>query len=394
MTVPRSKLINAQQIMEQKMAQQPLLRAVGGLFWEERGPSNVGGRTRALLYDLNDAANGYKKVWAGSAGGGLWYTNNIEVTTPQWHRVNDLMGNLAVTAIAQNPSNTQVMYAGTGEGWFNSDAIQGLGIWKSTDGGVSWNQLSATNNSNFYHIQRVVVTSSGTVLASTRANGLYRSIDAGVSWTKVLGSGVTASTDRAADIEIASDGKIYATMGIFNGDGIYRSADDGINWTKIYTAASDENRIELGCAPANADVIYALVHDANGVDDISSTADDNSIKKIMKTINATSGTPTWSSTSLPSWCDQGSASTDFTRNQAWYDLAVRIDPSDENTVYVGGVDILKSTNGGTSWTQLTQWSNNCGGGALVHADIHEIIFKPGSSTDLLTGNDGGIYRNC
>ena len=74
---------------------------------------------------------------------------------------------------------------------------------------------------------------------------------------------VVVSDDRAADLEIGANGNIYASIGIFSTDGIYRSTDGGVNWTKIYTSAADEERIELACAPSDADVIYALLHDNN-----------------------------------------------------------------------------------------------------------------------------------
>src|SRR5688572_21022412 len=112
--VPRERLIAAEQYRIQKLASinGRSNTAVSGISWTERGPNNVAGRTRALLYDLNDAGNGYKKVFAGSVGGGLWYTNDISAGTPVWTQVNDFMGNLAITTLAQDPSNTQNMYAG------------------------------------------------------------------------------------------------------------------------------------------------------------------------------------------------------------------------------------------------------------------------------------------
>lgn len=394
MRVPRERLLEADRIRNEKLFAEGNQRAVGGIGWEERGPGNVGGRTRALLYDLNDAANGYKKVWAGSVGGGLWFTNDITASAPQWERANDFMGNLAITTIAQNPANTQELYIGTGEGWFNLDAIQGLGIWKSSDGGLTWSQLSATNNSNFYFIQKIAVTSAGVVLATTRSNGLYRSADGGTSWTKVLGSGVNGATsNRAADIEIASNGYIYCSIGIFSTDGIYRSADNGLNWTKIYSAASDESRIELACAPGNSNVVYAMIEDNNGADNILGTSDDNGIKKLIASTNAAAAVPAWNTMTTPGWCDNGAnGNADFTRGQAWYDLIALVDPTNENTMYIGGVDIHKTTNAGTAWTQLSQWGNNCSAGSLVHADIHALVMKPGSATEFLVGSDGGVYR--
>jgi len=385
--VPRERLLAADNYRQEKLASisNRTSTAVSGITWSERGPNNVGGRTRAIMYDLNDAGNGYKKVYSGSVGGGLWVTNDITVGTPTWTRIDDFMGNLAISTLAQDPSNTQNIYVGTGEGWYNSDAIRGLGIWKTADGGTSWAQLPSTNNSTFYYVQKIVVTSTGVVLAATRNGGVQRSTNGGTTWTKVLGNGTGGgSNDAAADLEIGANGNIYCSVGILSTDGIYRSTDGGVNWTKIYTSASDEERIELACAPTDQNIIYAVVQDNNAPNTMG-------LKKVMSTTDATVATPTWNTLTTPNWCDQGSASTDFTRGQAWYDLIAAVDPSDANTVFVGGVDILKSTNAGTSWSQVSRWAGACSG-VQIHADNHMIVFKPGSSTEFLVGNDGGIYR--
>ena len=384
--VPREKLLAADNYRKQKLASiaSRTTTAVSGINWSERGPNNVGGRTRALLYDLADAGNGYKKVFAGSVGGGLWVTTDITAATPTWARINDFMGNLAISTIAQDPSNAQNIYVGTGEGWYNSDAIRGLGIWKTSDGGTSWAQLASTNNSTFYYVQKIVVTSTGVILAATRSGGVQRSADGGTSWTKVLGNGTGGgSNDSGADLEIGADGNIYCSLGILSTDGIYRSTNGGVNWTKIYTSNSDEERIELACAPSDQNRIYALVQQISG--------GNRPIKKVMSTSDATAGTPTWATLSTPTWCDQGSSSSDFTRGQAWYDLIAAVDPFDANTAYIGGVDILRTTNGGSAWTQVTRWAGGCTG-TQIHADVHMITFKPGSTTEFLVGNDGGIYR--
>jgi len=384
--VPRERLVAANNYRKEKLAELSSNRtttAVSGINWTERGPNNVGGRTRALLYDVNDAGNGYKKVFAGSVGGGLWVTSDITAASPTWTKIDDFMGNLAVTTLAQDPSNTQNIYAGTGEGWFNSDAIRGLGIWKTSNGGTSWSQLSSTNNSTFYYVQKVVVTSAGVVLAATRNGGIQRSTDGGTTWTKVLGNGTGGGTvDAAADLEIGANGYIYCSIGILSTDGIWRSTDNGVNWARIYASASDEERIELACAPSDQDRIYALVQ-SNSTD---------GIKKVMSTSDATVATPTWTTLTTPSWCDQGSTGTDFTRGQAWYDLIAVVDATNANNVFIGGVDILKTTNGGTSWSQVTQWAAGCTSLPNIHADNHIIVYKPGSTTELLMGNDGGIYR--
>ena len=129
---PRERLLEAQRIVEEYKSD-PSRYAPGDalLPWEERGPNNVGGRTRALMWDPNTT----NKVWAAGVGGGLWYNNDITTPGTSWNNVDDFWTNIAISCIAFDPSNTQVFYVGTGEGWYNADALQGLGVWKTTDGG-------------------------------------------------------------------------------------------------------------------------------------------------------------------------------------------------------------------------------------------------------------------
>ena len=128
--VPLNALINAHKVTD--IYTQQNKTAIPGIIWTERGPDNFGGRTRAIIWDPNDV-NG-KKVIAGGVAGGLWINTDITNNSTQWTAVNNFWDNLAVTALAYDPSNTQVMYAGTGEGYYNIDAIAGGGIWKSTNG--------------------------------------------------------------------------------------------------------------------------------------------------------------------------------------------------------------------------------------------------------------------
>ncbi|MDF1672143.1 MAG: PKD domain-containing protein [Vicingaceae bacterium] len=380
--VPANGLINAHKITDIYVQQNKT--AIPGIVWAERGPNNVGGRTRAIMWDPNDPSG--KTVFSGGVAGGLWKNTDITNNSTQWTPINDFWDNIAITTLAFDPSTTTTMYAGTGEGYYNVDAVRGGGIWKSTNGGTSWSRLNST--SSFQYVQKIVVhPTTGDVYACTKFSGVQRSQNGGTTWSKVLGSGLGASSNRSADLEIASDGTIFAAIGlIFSTDGVYSSTTGNSgSWSKLNTGSngfpsSNIQRIEIACAPSNANVIYAIVQD-NG------SAIDGLYRSSDKGAN-------WSSLAIPNDVDNGIPANDFTRGQAWYDLSMAVDPNDDNKLFVGGIDLFRSTNGGSSWSQVSKWSNNNNLASLnvsmVHADQHTAVYKPGSSTEILFGHDGGV----
>lgn len=389
--VPRERLAYALEYTRQ-LQQSAVRDAIPGIVWTERGPDNVSGRTRAVLFDPNDPTG--KAVFAGGVGGGIWKTNDITAAKPVWVPVDDLMANLAISTLAADPLNPQVLYAGTGEGWYNFDAIRGDGIFKSTNGGATWSALASTvGNPDFQYVQKIVVHPvTGHVYAATRSaasgsGGVFRSADGGATWTKVLGNGLGASSDRAADLEIAADNSIYAAMGILQTDGIYRSTTgDAGSWTKLNTGTngfptSAFFRCEIACAPSNASTLYVLTEQAST----------GGLYNIYKSTNSGS---TWTTLPKPLWNDQSCSSTsnDFTRGQGWYDLIAAVDPTNANRVLIGGIDLFLSTDGGNTWTQKSSWWGGCSR-PYVHADQHAIVFQPGNPNVVLFGNDGGVYRS-
>lgn len=402
--IPKERLAIAIQYQEQLIASRQF--RTQAITWQERGPNNVAGRTRSLFIDSRDATR--NTVYAASVSGGIWKTINFKSATPTWTAINETMGSLAVCALVQDPSNPNTMYAGTGEGWFNSDAVRGNGIWKTIDGGTNWTKLSSTDSTanssshNFDFIQDLVVNNAGVIFASGRPSrycntgGILRSSDGGTSWTRVIGVLNGQTCDSAynyygADLEIASNGDVYATTGYSNNGEInlrgriWRSgaSANGANvgntgtWNEITPAGGPWQRIEIAVAPSNPNVIYALLQGQG-----------DGIGAIKKTTNA--GT-TWTDLPLPTWCNQGSSSSDFTNGQAFYDLIVQVDPTNENNVYIGGIDLFKSANGGTTWTQITQWAGNCSSLPVIHADQHNILFFPSSGTEFIACNDGGMF---
>lgn len=378
--VPRERLLIARDtLIERQKRNSSQLRtsaSISSINWTERGPNNSGGRTRAIWVDMNDATG--KTVWTGSVGGGLWKTTDITVASPAWVPVNDFFSNLAITSISQNPANTQEMYFTTGEAYFNADGIRGLGVFKSSDGGNTWNQLASTTAGNFQYIYRVVVNSTGVVFVATYFNGLYRSVNGGTTFTKVLGTGLGitgASSNRCYDVDIASNGDIYATLS----GSIHKSTNAGVTFGAAMTLPITGSRIELATAQSDPNYVYAVLKSTAG----------NDVVGIIRSVDA--GT-TWTTRSEPVDADTGTPATDYSNGQAWYNLTIEVDPNNRDVLYTGALDIFKSTDGANAWTQISHWYGGFGF-QNVHADNHLIYFQPGSSSVIYFGNDGGIYRS-
>jgi hypothetical protein len=147
--------------------------------WTELGPNNVGGRTRALLIHPTNPS----VMYAAGVSGGVWKTTNGGAL---WTPLADLMANLAVCSLAMDPKNPNVIYAGTGEGYFNIDGIRGAGVFKTTDGGATWTRLASTNKDDFHFVNDIVVSqrNSQRIYTVTRT-GVFRSTDGGVNRTSI-----------------------------------------------------------------------------------------------------------------------------------------------------------------------------------------------------------------
>lgn len=360
-------------------------------IWKEIGPDNVGGRTRAILWDPNDATN--RRVFAGGVAGGLWYNDNVTDANSSWQYVDDFLANLAITSLAADPTNSMNFYAGTGEGFGNADAVMGGGIFESTDGGDTWDLIASTvDNENFSYVQKVVLTNAGTLLAATRATGsgiggIYRSTDGGDNWALVLGDGAEVDgtgEEVGADIEIAANGDIYAATGLRTTGEVWKSlaADDGADgdWVEVTpdaAGAAAAERIELATAPSDSDVIYAMAQEegSSGIGYVQMSDD---------------GGATWTEMTLPTFPDGCGEETELSRGQAWYDLILAVSPSDASVVIAGGVDLVRSDDSGATWTHIGEWYD-CSSVADVHADHHAIVFRPGNDNEALFGNDGGVY---
>lgn len=345
-TIPRERLLVAQAIADKKRSQMVLQDDAVPVYWNERGPNNVGGRTRGILIDANDPTG--RTVWAAGVAGGLWRTGDIDAGTPTWIHSNDLFDNLAITTIAQDPTATNVMYFGTGEGFGNYDAVGGLGIWRSADGGANWLRLLTA----FDNVNKIVIDNAGRVYAATN-NGLRRSTDNGATWPTIFNAG-----GAVQDFEIAADGDLFAAV---PGVGIFRFQTGGA-WTQMMTGLPTMNfgRVEIACAPNNANILYAAYQKTN----------DPNKDSVLGVFQSTDGGTTWAATTLPAL-----------GGQSWYNLVLAVDPNDANRVWVGAVNLFASSDAGANWTGIS----------IGHSDQHAIVYRGGNSNDIVFGCDGGLY---
>lgn len=333
--------------------------------WRERGPNNVGGRTRSLLVDANDPSG--KRVWAGSVSGGLWRCDDITAPLTQWIPVNDYLPNLAVMDIVQAPNNPGLMFFCTGE--FAS--VRGIGVFRSANGGAGWEHLPVTVD--FQYCYKMLAHPNGDVFVTTN-RGVWRSQDSGDNWSRVIGSGASGiSATTFFDIKLATDNHIYVSTG----NSIYKSPSGNTGTWAIITntpggPAANSSRLEFDVSDSDPRVIFAVNNVGGDVEGIYKTAD---------------GGISWTRTALPNALGMDN----FARGQAWYDLDIVIHPTNSNRVIVGGIDLHMSTNGGLSWTQISQWFGG-GGIQYVHADQHRIVYDPNNANIIYFTNDGGVYR--
>jgi photosystem II stability/assembly factor-like uncharacterized protein len=347
--------------------------------WEPLGPVHVPsfgttthgrgiGRLNTIAFDPNNPSI----IWVGSPSGGLWNSAN---GGGMWRTTTDHLPNLGVSDIAINPANPNIMYIATGDRDSSIDTYS-YGVLKSEDGGINWFPSGLSFVVDQYHqVNRILIhpTNPNILLAATD-NGIYRTEDAGTTWTPMnLTAHFKSMEFKPGDPQVVyagSYGRGYANL--------YRSLDNGQNWVPVSSnlPSSEVTRIELAVSPAEPGTVYAVCSDL-----------DEGYYGLYKSINSGQ---TWNLVSnSPNILGREADGSD-TGGQADYDLAIAVSPTNTNLVFVGGVNIWKSTDGGLQW-DLAGQSENLGENDYLHVDHHVLKFLPG--TDILfSGNDGGLYK--
>jgi photosystem II stability/assembly factor-like uncharacterized protein len=315
----------------------------------EFGPRNVGGRIRAIVADYSNPNH----LIVGGASGGVFVSDNNGAS---WRAINDQALSPSVTYMDQNPFQPNVIYYCTGEASGNSADLIGAGVFKSTDGGNTFEQLSSTNRSEFQMCWSVKCSpkDTNTLFVATNSNGLWRSTDAGETFVKVMNTG-----SQMNDLEVFPDGSVMITL---KGAGVYRSSTgDANSFSKVTSISSGSTaRGELAYCKNAPNVVYAAI-----------SGPDNSYNGVLSAFYKSSdGGKTFVLKTNPN----GKVNFGFT----WYCMTMAVNPLDSNDIYIGSVDAGYSYNGGASWT-TAEYS---------HSDHH--MATTGSNNLLYVGNDGGL----
>ena len=324
------------------------------------GPSGYEGLGRINFVAFHPTDN--NKIFIGSPSGGMWGRNALG--EPPWINFTDQNPTLGVSAIIVDYANPATILIGTGDR--DAGDAPGMGVFKSTDGGNTWT-VSNTGMGNQTVGRMIQHPVNPQIMLAATSDGIYRSVNAGSSWTKSIGGNFKDIVFKPEDPNY-----VYAALG----PDFYRSLDNGISFVKIATGLpAGQQRGVIAVTPANPSYVYFLV-----------SGNDSGFHGLYRSTD--SGTTFSTRSTSPNIMDY-SCDGSGSGGQAWYDLALAADPVSANTIYAGGVDVWKSTDGGTTWAIRSHWWGDCGV-AAVHADCHFLGFSP-YNNKLYACDDGGVW---
>lgn len=409
--IPKSE--KTKELSSAKIAKQRTLtqKVLASNSYINRGPSNLGGRTRTIVVDRSDATG--NTILAGGVSGGVFRTTNGGAN---WTRVSPLDDIPNVTTIIQDPRAgfENIWYYGTGENSSSSSVASsgyyGRGIWQSTDGGLTWSQFAGTDSVQetagiFDFVYKLAIDpTTGYLFAALPGTILFYlpegALPPNVGWFTL--KSLETSTSQVTDIAITSTGRIYMAFGdrtdpYHEERGVW--ATNAITTTPTQISLNEfspNGRPTLAIAPSNENKVYVLFD--NGT---KSDCDDPTQAPEADLWMWNEGTDTWTdySSKLPdeTGCSDGN---DPFAVQNGYDIVVNVKPNDEDFVVIGGtnaykiedisVDAMFSRIGG--YASASGYSTYSVGGTEHHPDIHAMVFNPFNNDVLFTGSDGGIHK--
>jgi len=311
-------------------------------------------------------------IYIAAAQGGVWKTTD---GGNNWTVLTDGLSSLSSGALAFQPGDPNTIWYGTGEMNFAVDCSSGDGLFKSTDGGNTWTKVAARTTVGSYIARIYIHPTNPNIILVASNRGIVRSTDAGTSWNVVLNPG---GTPYARDLVAnpSAPNTVYATIWT---QGIYRSTDAGATWTQLTNglpAVGTYNRVNIAISPSEPNVLYA---------GFSKNTNPNPYT-LLGFYRTTNGGTNWS---------QIAGVPDYLCGQGFYNHAIIVDQTDPDTIYAGGTypynasyrGLIRSTNGGTSWTDITDRSPN----GCLHPDIHHMAWD--AAGHLWVATDGGVWES-
>lgn len=351
--------------------------------WQQEGPGNIGGRINTVAIHPDDS----DIIYLGYSTGGVFKTEDRGET---WNAVFDAQKFLSIGNIAFDPSDPETVYVGTGDSNISGFPFIGDGIYKSTDGGQSWSNIGLSQQRIISKIivdpvdpQTIYAGTMGLPFEPNSDRGLYRTKDGGQNWEQVLYlSDTTGIIDMVMDpnnpqVILASgwDRIRNEFQSIIYGEGakIYRTTDGGDTWTPLSQGLPTGKfcRIGLAASQQNPNTFFALYNDTT-----------IEVQGIYKTVD---GGDTWNAITLKG---QNGLPSNVMGRMGWYFGQIRVNPNDDDQIYVPGVRLWRTDNGGQNWQRADLPS----GSLIPHVDYHDIAFDPDGS--ILVGTDGGAYRQA
>jgi photosystem II stability/assembly factor-like uncharacterized protein len=391
---------------EQRFKAYPLQQELeaGSLFknlpWQFIGPTNISGRTTSMAVETPKGKS--YTVYAGTASGGVWKTSN-EGTS--WEPVFEHAASTAIGAISIAPSDQQVVWVGTGEANIFRSSNAGTGVYKSVDAGKTWTHMGLVNT---YTIPRIVihptnpdivyVASSGCEWTTNPDRGLYRTTDGGKNWQIVL-----FINEKTGIIDLVMDpsnpNTLYASSWErirkkwndprnedgYDGSKIYKTTDGGTTWQEICSGLPSPRycgRIGLDVSRSNPNVLYAFIDNYEEAKTENPASDDDSYGRPKgKTIQG--ATVYRSDNKGLSWykvSQENEQMRNMSATYGWVFGQMKIDPNNENKLYVMGLELNVSSDSGKTFHSIGQ----------IHGDHHGLWIDPANSDYLVNVNDGGI----
>ncbi len=342
------------------------------------------GRIRAILPHPTDA----NTVYALCTGGGLWKTTNFLSNPPTWAPLTDFIGS-TMGGAASFGRDASTIYLGMGESF--EIGVGGF-VVRSTDGGASWSTAAFLGTSTRVWDLKVDTSVGGSaatdiVLAGTNV-GLFRSTNGGASFTQ----DGTITNQRVVSLARTSAGWIAAGRDLTSGAGtFYLSTNKGASWSPVAGTPAGIGRTTFGIGQPGDSVVYAF----------AASTSESSQRDLYR---STDGGATWSPLNLgsktPTNPNGDQADMNVMAGQAFFNHMVLVDPTDSarNTVYIGGqLSTAKSTDGGATWTIISNWLPGAAAGTAslpyVHADLHSAAFSTAAGSRLFFGGDGGLFTS-